>query len=222
MSSTVNLGERRAVRAAALGAVGFDVLFVGHHLLQGLGPEGSTPDVVAAYNTSHRAALLASELLVGLALLAAIAFVVALAAAVRDGGQPAYATAVTVSGAVFVAMGFLSQAAETALVHVADQGDSSAVLALNELQGRTPVVWSIVALTASASWGAMRAGLVPRWFGLAGLGAAAVFLLGATFSILGRGTEGSSSLFGVGLFVLWTLVLAVLLWRPRVTSGSAM
>jgi hypothetical protein len=205
----------RAARVAVLGAVAFDVLFVGHHVLQGLGPDGASPAAIAAYNTSHRTALLISELLVGLALLAAIAFVVGLTAALRDAGQPAYATAVAVCGAVFVAIGFVSQAAETALVHVADQGDSSAVLALNELQGRTPVVWTIVALTASASGGAMRAGLVPRWFGLAGLGAAAVFLLGSMFSILGRGTEGSSSLFGVGLFVLWMLVFAVLLWRPR-------
>jgi hypothetical protein len=202
-----------ALRVAALGAVAFDVLFVGHHVLQASGPAGSTADAVAAYNASHRTALLVSEVLVGLALLAAIAFVAGLAAALRDAGQPTYATAVTVSGSVFVAIGFLSQAAETALVHVADQGDSSAVLALNELQGRTPVVWTIVALTASASWGARRAVLVPRWFGLAGLGAAAVFLLGSVFSILGRTSEGSSSLFGVGLFVLWMLVLAVLLWR---------
>ena len=59
----------------------------------------------------------------------------------------------------------------------------------------------------------MRAGLVPRWFGLAGLAAAAVFLLGAVFSVLGRTSEGSSSLFGVGLFALWMLALAVLLWH---------
>jgi hypothetical protein len=212
---SVNLGRFGTLRVAALGAVAFDVLFVGHHLLQGFGPEGTSPAEIAAYNTSHATALLVSELLVGLALLAAIVFIAGLAAALRDAGQSAYATAVTVSGAVFVTIGFGSQAAETALVHVADQGDSSAVLALNELQGRTPVVWTIVALTASASWGARRAGLVPRWFGLAGLGAAAVFLLGSMFSTLGRASEGSSSLFGVGLFVLWMLVIAVLLWRRR-------
>jgi hypothetical protein len=53
-----------------------------------------------------------------------------------------------VSGAAFVAMGFISQAAETALVGVADAGDQSAVLALNYLQGRIPIVWTITALTA--------------------------------------------------------------------------
>ena len=66
-----------------------------------------------------------------------------------------------------------------------------------------------------------RTGLVWRWLGVAGLVAAAVFLLGSAFSVLGRTVEGSSSLVGVGLFVVWMLVLGVGLWRTASMSTTS-
>ena len=42
-----------------------------HRLLQGLGPDDATPAGISAFNLAHRSALLASEVAVGLALLAA-------------------------------------------------------------------------------------------------------------------------------------------------------
>lgn len=210
---TAGVTGRRALRTAALGAFGFDVFYVVHRLLQGLGPDGDTPAAVAAFNVAHRSALVAGEVAVGAALLAAVVFVAALAPVIRKAGQDTLATATTIIGTVFVALGFVSQAAETALVGAADAADLSAVLALNQLQGRTPVVWSIAALTAVVSLSVLRTGLLPRWLGAGGLVAAGVFALGSTFSVLGRTVEGGSSLFGVGLFVTWMLVLAVFLWR---------
>jgi hypothetical protein len=93
---TIDLVENPAwaLRTAALGALVFDVFYVVHRLLQGLGPDDATPGA-------------------------------------------------------FVALGFISQAAETALVGVADAGDQSAVLALNHLQGRIPIVWTITAFTVA-------------------------------------------------------------------------
>jgi hypothetical protein len=120
-----------ALRTAALRALVFDVLYIVHRLLQGLGPDDATPAEISAFNVAHRSALLASEVAVGLALLAVIVFIAAFTSLIRQAGRDILATAVTVSGAVFVAMGFISQAAETALVGVADAGDHSAVLALN-------------------------------------------------------------------------------------------
>ncbi|MFU8854964.1 hypothetical protein ACNAW0_28945 [Micromonospora sp. SL1-18] len=210
--TTIGATGTRALRTAALGAFGFDVFYVVHRLLQGLGPDGDTPAAVAAFNVAHRSALVASEVAVGAALLAAIVFVAALAPVIRRAGQDTLATAVAISGAVFVTLGFVSQAAETALVGAADAGDLSAVLALNQLQGRMPVVWSITALTAAVSLSALRTGLLAKWLGVGGLVAAGVFALGSTFSVLGRGVEGNSSLFGVGLFIVWMLLLAVFLW----------
>ncbi|MEU5723661.1 hypothetical protein [Micromonospora sp. NPDC047738] len=211
--TTIGVTGTRGLRTAALGALGFDVFYVIHRLLQGLGPDGDTPAAVAAFNVAHRAALVASEVAVGAALLAAIAFVAALAPVVRRAGQDTLATAIAISGTVFVTLGFVSQAAETALVGAAGAGDPSAVLALNQLQGRTPIVWSITALTATVSLSALRTGLLPKWLGVGGLVAAGVFALGAIFSVLGRTVEGNSSLFGVSLFIVWMLLLAVFLWR---------
>ena len=156
-----------ALRTAALGALVFDVLYIVHRLLQGLGPDDATPAGISAFNVAHRSALLASEVAVGLALLAVIVFIAAFTSLIRQAGRDILATAVTVSGAVFVAMGFISQAAETALVGVADAGDQSAVLALNQLQGRIPIVWTITALTVALSLAGLRTRLLPTWLSVA-------------------------------------------------------
>jgi hypothetical protein len=93
------------------------------------------------------------------------------------------------------------------MIGVADGNQPAAVLALNQLQGRTPVVWTITALVAAISLAIYRTGLVWRWLGVAGLVAAALFLVGSVFSVLGPTLEGNSSLVGVGVFVVWMLVL---------------
>jgi hypothetical protein len=116
-------------------------------------------------------------------------------------------------------MGFVSNAAETALIWVADANQSAAVLALDQLQGRTPVVWAIAAVVAALSMASWRIGLVGRWLGVAGLAAAAVFLVGSVFSVLGRTPEGGSSLVGVGLFIVWMLAVSVGLWRAAARGG---
>jgi hypothetical protein len=148
-----------------------------------------------------------------LALLAFIGFLAGLVPVIWRAGQETLAVAVGISGGVFVAMGFVSNAAETALIGVADANQPAAVLALDQLQGRTPIVWSITALVAALSLAGWRTGLVGRWLAVAGLVAAAVFLLGSVFSVLGRTPEGGSSLVGVGLFIVWMLALSLSLWR---------
>jgi hypothetical protein len=210
-----------ALRTAAIGGLAFTALYVVHRILQGTGPDGSTATAVAAYNTEHRGALLASEVAVGLALLAFIPFISALVPVIWRTGQQTLAIAVGISGAVFLAMGFMSNAAETALVGVADSNEPAAVLALNHLQGRTPIVWTITALVAAISLAVQRAGIVRRWLGVLGLIAAGVFLLGSIFSVLGRTPEGKSSLIGVGLFILWMLLFCVDLWRVAPKSPTA-
>ena len=100
----------------------------------------------------------------------------------REGGVAA-ACALGITGAVFLAIGFVSNAAETALIGVADSNQPAAVLALDQLQGRTPVVWTITALVAVLSLAIRRTGLAWRWLGMA------------------------------GLFVVWMLVLSAGLWR---------
>jgi hypothetical protein len=209
------------LRTAAIGGLAFTVLYLLHRILQGTGPDGSTTAAVAAYNLAHRSALLASEVAVGLALLAFIGFLAGLVPVIWRAGQEPLAVAVAISGGVFVAMGFASNAAETALIGMADANQPAAVLALNELQGRTPVVWTITALVAALSLAIWRTGLVGRWLGVLGFVATAVFLLGSVFSVLGGTPEGSSSLVGVGVFIVWMLLLSAGLWRTPARTTSA-
>jgi hypothetical protein len=219
-SVNVDRSPGPALRTAAVGGLAFTVLYLAHRVLQGTGPSSATAAAVAAYDVAHRGALLASEVAVGLALLAFIPFLAALVPVIWRAGQETLAVAVAVSGAVFLAMGFASNAAETALVGVADGNQPAAVLALDQLQDRTPIVWTITALVAAVSLAIQRTGLVWRWLGVAGLVAAAVFLLGSVFSVLGRTPEGNGSLVGVGVFIVWMLVLSAGLWRAALTSTT--
>jgi hypothetical protein len=208
------------LRTAAIGGLAFTVLYLLHRLLQGTGPDSSTAAAIANYNFAHRGVLLASEVAVGLALLAFIAFVAALVPIIWEAGQATLAVAVGISGGVFVAMGFVSNAAETALIGVADSNQLAAVLALDQLQGRTPIVWTITALVAVLSLAIYRTSLVWRWLGVIGLIVAAVFLLGSIFSVLGETPEGSASLVGVGVFIVWMLALSAGLWRAAGTTTA--
>jgi hypothetical protein len=217
-SATTDRSPGQPLRTAAIGGLAFTVLYLAHRILQGTGPESSTAAAVADYNLAHRSILLASEVAVGLALLAFIPFLAALVPVIWRVGQETLAVAVAISGGVFVAMGFVSNAAETALNGVADSNQPAAVLALDQLQGRTPIVWTITALVAVLSLAIQRTRLVWRWLGVVGLIAAAVFLLGSIFSVLGRTPEGSSSLLGVGLFIVWMLLLSAGLWRSAAGS----
>jgi hypothetical protein len=206
------------LRTGAVGGLAFTFLYLLHRLLQGTGPDSSTAVAVAAYSLAHRGALLASEVAVGLALLAFIGFLAALVPVIWRAGQESLAVAVVISGGVFVAMGFVSTAAETALIGVADSDQPAAVLALDQLQGRTPIVWTITALVAVLSLAIQRTGLVWRWLGVVGLLAAVIFLLGSVVSVLGRTPEQNSSLVGIGLFIVWMLVLSAGLWRSAASS----
>jgi hypothetical protein len=205
-SARTDRPQSQPLRTAAVGGLAFTILYLVHRLLQGSGPDGSGAAAVAAYQVAHRGALLASEVAVGLALLAFIGFLAGLVPVIWRAGQETLAVAVAISGGVFVAMGFASNAAETALIGVADTNQPAAVLALDELQGRIPIVWTITAL-------------VRRWLGVAGLVAATVFLLGSVFSVLGPTPEGGSSLVGVGLFIVWMLAVSAGLWRTAAVGG---
>jgi hypothetical protein len=213
--TSVKLGRSPGppLRTAAVGGLAFTVLYLVHRILQGTGPDSSTAAAVADYNLAHRGTLLTSEVAVGLALLAFIPFVAALVPVIWRAGEETLAVAVGVSGAGFLAMGFVSNAAETALIAVADSNQPAAVLVLDQLQGRTPIVWTITALVAVLSLAIHRTSLVWRWLGVVGLIAAAIFLLGSVFSVLGQTPEGTSSLIGVGIFIVWMLVLSTGLWR---------
>jgi hypothetical protein len=205
--TSLNRGDARgpSLRLAAIGALVFSLLFVVHHVLQGTGPAGSSAAEVAAYNVAHRGALLSSEVALGLGLLAFIVLLGPLVVVIWRAGHETLAVAVLVAGAVFLAMAFVSTAA--------DSNEPGAVDALNQLQGRTPVVWAVTALATTISVAILRMGLSWRWLGITGLVLAVGFLLASISSLVGRGVEGGYSLIGVGLFAVWMLALSAGLWR---------
>jgi hypothetical protein len=215
-----------SLRLAGCGGLTFLLLFVIHRVLQGIGPRSG--DDLVAYYVGHRGAQQASEVAVGLALVAFIVFLAALVPALWRVGAQFAAVATVVSGTAFVATSLLSNAAETALIAVANGGangaDTTGTVALYQLQGRTPIVLTIAAFAASMAIALRRTGLLWPWFAWASWFAAAIFLLGFVFSTLGDTPEGPSSLYGVAVFVLWMLVLSLGLVRapmPPRSSGAA-
>jgi hypothetical protein len=199
------------LRLAAWGALGFTAAYLLHRIGQGLGPSDSSPATVAAYEVSHRGALLASEVAVGVALLAFIAVPAGLVPVLWRAGQESIAVAVGVTSTLFVGVGFVSMASETALANATDE--RAAVVALNQLQGRVPVVWTFAAVAATLGWALLRTGLVWRWLGVASMVAAVIFLLGSIFSVLGQEPEGRSSNYGIALAILWMLSVGIGLLR---------
>jgi hypothetical protein len=201
------------LRLAAIGGLVFVALYVVHRVLQGSGPKAGDPTTVAAYNVAHRAALLGSEIAVGLALLAFLVFLCPLVPVLWRAGQETVAMVLLAIGVVFIAMGFVSSTAETALVAVADSNQPAAIDALNQLQGRVPNVLVTAALSATVALAAFRVGLVWRWLGYVSAVAAVVFGLGFVFGVVGRTPEGGSSIFGIAAFIVWMLLVTAGLWR---------
>ena len=120
MSVDAGAARGSSLQLAAVGALVFSVLFLLHHVLQGSGPVGSSAAEVASYNVAHRGPLVGSEIALGLGLLAFIAFLAPLTMVIWRAGCETAAFALLVAGSVFLALGFMSVAAETALVDVAD------------------------------------------------------------------------------------------------------
>lgn len=204
--------QRGPLRLAGGSGLVFAVLYLAHVVLQSPGPADGSVAAVAAYFTEHRIELLLSEVLNGIGLIVFVLFLAALVGPLRQAGEQVGAAAVLVSGAVFVALGLVSTAAETALVRVADTGEHAAVLMLFELQAAVPVVFAVTAFTSASALAVLRTRLLPRWLGVGGLGATAVFLIGAVLSIFGT-AEGESSPLGPALFLAWMLVLCIGLLR---------
>jgi len=81
-------------------------------------------------------------------------------------------------------------------------------------------LFAFTALAATVGWAILRTGLAWRWLGIASLVAAAVFMLGSIFSVLGATPEGRSSIYGIGLSILWMLLLGAGLLSASRTKAS--
>jgi hypothetical protein len=133
-------------------------------------------------------------------------------------GQETLAVAIAISGGVCVAMGLCRTPPRPPWSGWPTATSPRLSSPLISCRATPPIVWTITALVAVLSLAIHRTSLVWRWLGVVGLVAAAIFLLGSIFSVLGRTPQGSSSLVGVGLFILWMLVLSGGLWRTASRS----
>src|SRR4029450_7343046 len=109
--ATTDRPPGQPLRAAAVGGLALTLLYLVHRLLQGTGPDSPSAAALAAYQVAHRGALLASEVAVGLALLAFIAFLAGLTPVIWRVGEETLAMAVAISGGGLVALGFVAHAA---------------------------------------------------------------------------------------------------------------
>ena len=206
-------GARRAsqLRWAAAGGAAFVVSYSAHRLLQGAGPEGTDAAAVSEWIVAQRGALLASEIALGVALLAFLGFVAPLVDVLQCEVGTLVAAGFAVAGAVFIAMGLVSNAAETALFST-DGRELVAIEVLDGLQRRIPNVLAAAMLGGALAPAFLRGALAWRWVGFASVAAAALFFLGYVFGVVGSNPESGASVFGVAIFVIWMALVCTALW----------
>lgn len=209
------------LRLAGVAGLVFVGFYVAHRALQGLGPADGSPATVASYLARYGDRWLASEAVLAVGLVVFVVFLGAVVGLIGRAGQRELAVAAQVSGAVFVAMGLVSAAAEAALVHVARAGDQAGMAVLFELQARVPVVLAVAMFTGAVAVAVLRTSLLPRWVGYVGLPTGVVFLLGGLFGFGGI-PEGPGSIVGIAVYVAWTVLLSVaLIWRSVRKDSAA-
>ena len=145
-------------------------------MLQGAGAASNDPAIVAEWIDAQRGTLPASELVLGAAILTCFVFIAPLVVVLREDGAPMTATAVALTGAVFIAMGLVSTRPRPRC-SPSDGGDPVAIAVLDGLQARVPNVLATAALAAGVAPAFLRRRLAWRWIGIASLTAAALFAL---------------------------------------------
>jgi hypothetical protein len=205
------------LRLAAIGATAFVVSYAVHRLLQGTGPGSNDRAVVADWIETQRGLLLASEIALGAALLTSFVFLAPLVVVLREAGATVTSAAVSLSGAVFIATGFVSLAAETTLFAMNDP-EPGVVAMLSGLQSHVPNVLAAAALAACLSPGFWRRHLAWRWMGVASFVAAVIFTLGFVSGVIVAARDSSGASFGSWAFVGWMALVAAALWVSSIRN----
>jgi hypothetical protein len=186
-------------------------------------PEIQAGGLVRSYYLENQSLLEVRGGLAGLAGLAALVLVGALVGLLRRGegmgqgrGKGWLVVTAGCAGAATVALWLAATATLAALVELrqaevlgATQGNPAGALALFQLYRALGVVmaWPLAGFVAAVSAGLLWSGLLPRWFGWAGLGVAALVLVGLLVPPLplGQLTEGCLWLWLAALSVLLTI-----------------
>lgn len=212
-------------RWARLSGIGFAIVFLVAFVLYGdaPGPNASASELVSFYD-GDRGQILTATFLMGVAQIFFLVFVGAIASGLRVAGKGGWAATSIAAGAAVVGFFVVVVGVNSALAfQIAGQSEEGIVMAMSDLQWALIVMLSYpgASLLAAASIGLWRAGLVPDWFGWAGIAAAIVFLFGGTtWSNEGFWAPdgGYSAWVTPIVFVAWSIVASWLLYRAAPTA----
>jgi len=229
MAPSASAAAQRAMwdrqwRTAGLQFIGFSIIVA---FLYGDLPQiGASGDTLAAFYGAHRTRILVASLFAGLNLLNLLWFAGSLRNTLVEAGQEGWATAATVSSAVFGGLLYLIIALGGTLAwSVASSGNGGLASALNDFAWVLMVLISFprAMLIMSGVFGLWRAGMISNGLFTAGVVAVVLGVFGGTtwmsdgfWSPNGAFTRFISPL----LLVAWILMVSrVLLTRPAARAG---
>lgn len=210
---------------AALSGILFVVTTLVAFILSGGDKEISDAagEVVSSYR-DDRTKILVGAVLFGLALIFFFWFLGGIVDRMRAAGEGTLAGAALASGTAMMVLVAVGIAIDSALAYtVSETAGANLVKALSDFKWVVFVFVSFPAalLVATVSFTTVRTGMLPEWFGLAGLVVAAIeFLGGTTWARDGFwAPDGFYGVITVLAFLLWALVASVLLLQ-RARAGD--
>jgi hypothetical protein len=198
------------------------------YIVSGYQPQfGASIDALVAFYDGHRARILVSAVLSGLAVLNLMWFAAALRATLADAGRDGWGAAVTASSAATAGLIFLLVMVVTTLAYsTAGSGNQILLSGLNDFAWTGLVLSSFprAMLIMAGTFGLWRAGLISNVLFAAGVAAVVLVLLGGTTWVSGGfwSPDGAYSRFVspvIGL--VWVVVVSrILLTRGPATHAE--
>jgi hypothetical protein len=206
----------------------FVVLVIVGFLVIGTFPAVDDPaEEFAAFYVDDRGRIIAGALILAAALYFFIWFAAALAARIRDLGEPRPAAAVVAGGIGFVALALAATGMLAALAHTTAEEviDPALIKGLDALVSGVDIlsVVPLAALVFAFGVAALRTGMVPSWFGLTSLAVSLIVLLSATTWARDGfwGPYGGYFMIALIVFLAWVVVAsALLIARPPAASDQ--
>jgi hypothetical protein len=209
--------------AAAMGIV-FAALFIAAFIVLGDSPKlGDSPEEIASFYVDDRGRVVTAGILFGLATIAALWFVAALATTLRNEGEVRLGATVIASGATMVGVSLMILGVNAAQVFGVAATDPDAASTLNSLAWACQVIvsWPVAALALATAVGAWRTAIFPPWLAYASIAGAVVLALGGTTWATDGfwAPDGAFSFITVIVFLLWAIVTSWV-FMQRVTAAE--
>ena len=204
-------------RVAAATGIVFVVSWVLAALVMG-SPAGYSDSgaSIVTWLQENRKEILVGTILQGMAAVAFLWYLAALAARVREGGEPRLGATLFGAGLTVVGISSICSLTTASLAYGIEQNtDAAIVKTLYDLSlaGAVIIGWSAAALALATAVAALRSNIFPSWFGWVSAAGAAWFVLGGLswardgfFAV-----DGGATMIGLVVFLAWTLLGSALL-----------